>query len=143
MYLGANSDLGQVPTSSAGIESATGTPLSMSPNLIMNTINYTDIPGSDDSDSICMPTGLESVTGLGSNSPPVGVLNAVPYIPGLQLDNSPQSTVSPADPNLNMGPLGSPLGCHVITSNCNGSPLQAGEPFNLSTVNKCLKQEVI
>lgn len=138
---GANSDIGQVPTTAGGMDSAAGTPLSMSPNMIMNTINYTDLPGSDDSDSMCMAAGLESMNGLGSNSPPVGVLSAVPYIPGLQLDNSPQSTVSPADPNLNMGHLGSPLGCSVITTSCNGSPLQIGEPFNLST-SKCLKQEV-
>ncbi|XP_060581590.1 hepatocyte nuclear factor 4-gamma-like isoform X1 [Ruditapes philippinarum] len=141
---GANGDLGQVQTTNSGMDSASATPLSMSPNMIMNTINYTDLPGSDDNDTIGMATGLEpGVMCLGSQSPPTGVLNAVPYIPGFQLDNSPQSTVSPADPNLNMGPLGSPLNGNVIATSCNGSPLPAGEPFNLSTAGKCLKQEVV
>ncbi|KAL4234285.1 Hepatocyte nuclear factor 4-alpha [Mactra antiquata] len=134
----------QVPTPVSSENGMSTTPLSMSPNMIMNTITYNDIQGSDDDDSIHLGAGLEHTVMGFSHQTQMGpaVLNSVPFIPGIPLDNSPQSTVSPADPNLNMGQLGSPVGIHMPVSTCAGSPGHSLEPFNLSTTAK-FKQEVI
>lgn len=143
---GANTDSGAGPSATSPVEAAQGTPLSMSPNLIMNTINYTDLPSSDNDDSINLGSGLEShMMSMRTQSPPMGILNNVSYITGLHMDGSPQATVSPADPNLNMGHLGSPLNGHVmITNSCSNSPAQQNcEPFSFArSPPKYMKQEV-
>lgn len=86
--------------------------------------------------------------GLEAQSSPVGntAFSSPPFIPEIQLGNSPQPTVSPADPNLNMGPLGSPqvLNGHVINSSGsrNSSPVQANDSYTMGTVTK-FKQEIV
>ena len=147
----------QTATPSTG----TTTPMSVSPSMMMTPINYPDIQGSDDDESISIPTTLEpSMMGLGGSdnqSSPLAtnILNQVPYLPSLSLDHSSQAAVSPADPNLNLGPLGSPvhMGSHVIQLTSSGnrsmmsspiaSAVQLNEPFNLSSIAHNMKQEVV
>ena len=136
------------------------TALSMSPSMIMN---YRDMPGSEDEDTMNFNGSLngtltgslngslnQAVMSLDGHSSPVSshVFNSNPYacIPEIHLGNSPQPTVSPADPNLNLGPLGSPqvLNGHVInsTNSRNSSPIHSSDPYTLTRVKK-FKQEIV
>ncbi|XP_052817191.1 hepatocyte nuclear factor 4-gamma-like isoform X2 [Mya arenaria] len=121
--------------------------LPMSPSSMI--LNYRDLQGSEDEDNMTFTGSLNAgVMSLGTQSPPMSgvTFSSAPYIPDIQLENSPQHTVSPADPNLNMGPLGSPscFNGHVIntTGSFNSSPVHAHEPFNLTSTAK-FKQEII
>ncbi|KAH3775523.1 hepatocyte nuclear factor 4-gamma-like isoform X2 [Dreissena polymorpha] len=115
----------------------------MSPSMV---ISYRDLQGSEEEDTLTFSGALNlGVMNIANQSSPIGAGSFCtgPYIPDIQLENSPQNTVSPADPNLNLGPLGSPHGFtgNMIntTGSCSSSPLH--EPFNLTTVSK-FKQEI-
>lgn len=113
---------GQVPPS---VSASTVSPLSMSPSMIMNSINY---GCSDEDDGMSMNNPLVGESSMfcsDNQSPPLGagMLNTAQYLQPLQLDNSPQPAVSPADPNMNMSSLGSPISnmqSHVIHVQNNG-----------------------
>lgn len=130
----------------------------MSPQgMIMNTINYSDLPSSPE-EGIAVSNALEnSLIGMNSeaHSPPLSApMTSIPYtLTQLTLDNSPQPTVSPVDPNLNNTSMDSPtlsgqFNCTTHNSHSNrSSPMttvvQMTEPFNLSQLPQRLKQEVI
>lgn len=158
---GAANDVTQATSTSAcspevSVAENVPTSFSMSPTMIMN---YRDMPGSEDEDTMNFNSSLngalngslngslsQAVMNLEGHSPPVGthVFSSNPYscMPEMQLGNSPQPTVSPADPNLNLGPLGSPhvLNGHVMnsTSSRNSSPIHSSESYPLTK----FKQEI-
>lgn len=148
---GANAETTQLASNSTST-------LSVSPSsMIMSTINYNDLPGSPEEDLMVGNSLENSIIGLSSEtqSPPLtGVpMNSIPYtLTPLTLDNSPQPTVSPIDPNLNNSSMGSPCyGGQVVSTNSihsnSSSPMttvvQITEPFSLAQFPQRLKQEVI
>lgn len=145
---GANTESSQLTNNN------TAAALAMSPSaMIMNTINYSDLPGSPDEGIVVSNTLENNIIGMNSDtqSPPLTVpMTSIPYtLTQLTLDNSPQPTVSPIDPNLNNTSMGSPTlsGQVICTSNNShsnrSSPMtsvvQMTEPFNMPR----LKQEVM
>ena len=126
----------------------------MSPQgMIMNTINYSDLPSSPEEGIAATNTLENSLMGInsGGHSPPMSApMTSIPYtLTQLTLD-----TVSPIDPNLNNTSMNSPTlnGQMNCTSNNNShsnrsSPMaagvQMGEPFSLAQLPQRLKQEVI
>ena len=150
-YSGANTETTQLTSNSSSS-------LSMSPSaMIMSTINYNDLPGSPGEELVVGNSLENSIIGLNSDtqSPSLGAvpITSIPYtLTPLTLDNSPQPTVSPVDPNLNNSSMGSPcLNSQVASTNSphsnRSSPtstvVQMTEPFNLAQFPHRLKQEVI
>lgn len=148
---GANTETTQLATNSSP------TPLVSPSSMIMSTINYSDLPGSPQDDLIVGNSLENSIIGLNSetHSPPLtGVpMTSIPYtLTPLTLDNSPQPTVSPVDPNLNNSSMGSPCFNGQIVSTSSeqsnrSSPkstvVQVSEPYNLAQFPTRLKQEVL
>lgn len=120
----------------------------MSPQgMIMNTINYSDLPSSPEEGIAATNTLENSLIGMnsGGHSPPLSVpMTSIPYtLTQLTLD-----TVSPIDPNLNNTSMDSPTLTGPMNSHSNrSSPMtnvvQMSEPFNLAQLPHRLKQEVI